>query len=110
MQRNYVQARVLFYARGGRSTVPIGDGYAPYLRAASFADVLAVRVNGMPLEGKFDTEYGVALELTHHPRIDYSKLKEGTNFFLLEGPKTVGEGVVTSAIYEQFSGDNPHGV
>lgn len=109
MQRSYVKAKLLFYppARGGRQLVPVGDGYAPYLRAGSFTNALAIRVNGMPSEGKFDTEYEAALELTYYPRVDYSKLQEGTRFLLLEGPKTVGEGVVTSAIYVQSAGTSP---
>lgn len=105
MKLSCVKAKVLFYppARGGRLIVPTGDGYAPYLRATPCVDDLAIRINGMPPDGKFDTTYDVALELSYHPRIDYAKLKEGIRFLLIEGPKMVGEGVVTSAIYQQVT-------
>ena len=101
MGHNYVRAKVIFYPpiRGGRVCVPMGDGYAPYLRVASAAGDLAIRVDGLPSNGMFDMEYEVRLELTYHPRISYFNLEEGTRFLLIEGPKVIGEGVVWSAIY-----------
>ena len=106
MQQSFVKARVLFYApnRGGRPYVPIRDGYAPYIRAEGLAEDLAIRVNKMPLNGKYETWYDVELELSYHPRIDYSPLVKETAFKLIEGPKIVGEGVVTSPIFER---ENP---
>lgn len=100
---SYVKARVKFNARdhGGRPFVPIRDGYAPYVRSAAITQDLPVRVNGMPINGKYEMPYEVEVELMYHPKIDYSPLVEGTEFTLIEGTKTVGEGAITSAIYER---------
>ena len=104
MKRSYVKAKVQFYPRtlGGRSCVPFGDGYAPYLRASMLSEDLAIRINGMPSSGQYETEYEVELELSYHPRLDYSQLIEKTAFKLIEGPRIVGRGVITSPIYERL--------
>jgi translation elongation factor EF-Tu-like GTPase len=100
---SYLKARVEFYSseRGGRPFVPIRDGYAPYVRSAATTQDLPVRVNGMPINGKYEMPYDVEVELMYHPKIDYSALVEGTEFTLVEGTKTVGEGAITSPIYER---------
>jgi hypothetical protein len=102
MERNCAKVKVVFYSPtcGGRSVVPINDGYAPYLRTACFAEDLAIRLNSMPSSGNFDTEYEAELELKCHPLIDHSPLTKGTRFLLIEGPRVVGEGVLASAIYQ----------
>ena len=107
MQQSFTKARVLFYSpsRGGRPYVPIRDGYAPYIRAEGLSQDLPIRVNKMPLNGKYETRYDVELELSYHPTMDYSPLVEGTAFKLIEGPKTIGEGVITSAIFEREIGN-----
>ncbi len=106
MERSYVKAKVLFYSpsRGGRPFVPIRDDYAPYLRSGLFAEDLAIRINGMPLNGNYEIEYEVELELSYHPRIDYSPLMEKSQFKLIEGRKIIGKGIVTSVIYQRSPG------
>jgi hypothetical protein len=101
METSYVKARVLLYPmhRGGRPSVLIGDGYAPYVRIAGLASDLPIRINGMPRDGRYEVSYDVELELSYHPRIDYSQLREDVQIQIIEGPKVVGEGVVTSAVY-----------
>jgi hypothetical protein len=103
MVKSLVRAKVLFYSpgRGGRPFVPIRDGYAPYIRADGLPEDMAIRVNGMPLNGTYETWYDVELELSYHTTLDYSPLVEGTAFRLIEGQKIVGEGVVTSSIFSQ---------
>jgi hypothetical protein len=105
MKLNYVRATVVFYppSRGGRPTVPVGDGYAPYLRprGATFYG-LAVRLYGMPDHGgQYDVPYSVEIEMTYHPRRDYSSLTPGATFIIVEGPQAVGEGEVMSRRYER---------
>jgi len=58
-----------------------------------------LKISAFWTHGSFETEYEVELELSYHPRIDYSPLSEGKKFKLIEGPKMVGEGIVTSMIY-----------
>jgi hypothetical protein len=101
MQRSYLKADVRFYRpeKGGRAFVPVSDGYAPYLRAATLSTDLPARLNGIPSNGKYDTSYEVEIELSYHPKLDYSSLTEGSKVELVEGPKVVGEGIVTSKIY-----------
>ena len=100
---SYLKACVQFFSvdHGGRPFVPIRNGYAPYIRSDANAQDLAVRINGMPINGKYETPYDVEIELTYHPRVDYSCLINGTKFTMIEGSKTVGEGTVTSAIYQR---------
>lgn len=102
---NYVKARVVFYSpqRGGRLTVPVGDGYAPYLRPDGFtAYGAAVRVRGMPdHESQHEVTYAVEIELTYYPHPEYWSLIPGATFLLVEGPKVVGNGEITSEHYER---------
>lgn len=108
MKKTYLRARVMFYSpqRGGRPVVPVGDGYAPYLRphgATSYG--LAIRVNGMPDHGgQHEVSYSVEMELTYYPGQDYTSLTPGATFLLVEGPKVVGEGEITSGRYERDVG------
>lgn len=108
MNKTYVRARVVFYApqRGGRPVVPVGDGYAPYLRlhrATSYG--MAVRVNGMPDHGgQYEVFYPVEIELTYYPSQNYTSLTPGATFLLIEGPKAVGEGEIVSWRYEKAVG------
>jgi len=107
MKRFYVKADVLFFSsnQGGRFCVPVGDGYAPYLRIVSSEIVFPVRINGMPtVASKFEITYAVELELTYYPQIDYSSLIFGITFELVEGPKVIGNGKITSNKYEREVG------
>ncbi|WP_438483192.1 hypothetical protein [Oleiharenicola lentus] len=44
---------------------------------------LAIRVYGLPASGSFDAEYSAELELSYHPRVDYSALNSGDEFSLI---------------------------
>ena len=77
--------------------MPTGNRYAPYVRAALLPQDLPIRVNGLPENGRFNSEYEVTLELTY-PSNDYSPLTEGAPFFLVEGSKVVGEGQIASSM------------
>jgi hypothetical protein len=103
VELNYVKASVLFFApcRGGRHFVPIRDGYAPYVRVGGLAEDLPVRVNGMPINGQYETSYEVDLELSYHPKLSYSALQPNTVFEIIEGPKIIGEGIIISEIFQR---------
>lgn len=97
-RKAYVDARVRFfrYEDGGRPQMPIGSGYAPYIRSQSLQQDLAVRVNNVPAGAELDSEVQVELELSWFPRFNYDALKKGVKFVLVEGPKVVAEGVCCS--------------
>jgi hypothetical protein len=84
--------------------MPVGSGYAPYIRASSFKEDLPIRVYGLPASGRFDAEYDAELELSYHPRLDYSALKSGDEFSLIEGVKVIGSGVILSEIFAKEVG------
>lgn len=89
-----IKAIVCFYPpeSGGRHCMPVATGYAPYLRVPGEEELYAVRINGMPSDGEYTDECAVEIELTYHPRIDYSSLLEANRFEIIEGSKVVGEG------------------
>lgn len=93
-----VVANVMFFppSRGGRQTMPEGDGYSPYFRSGSMSESLAVRVLGMPDDARFDSAIIIRIELIYHPSLKYGALKVGERFFLSEGAKTIAEGVLVS--------------
>jgi hypothetical protein len=93
----YCQALIRF-SKGKKSVMPGGDGYAPYVRISGMRHDLAVRVYGLPDCGDFDTDYKVQLELSYHPNIDYSELKNGQPFDLVMGTSIIGFGTVISDI------------
>jgi len=99
----YIRAKVLFYPydRGGRVCLPVGDGYAPYVRIEGASHDLAVRLNGLPLEGIYDVQYDVEMELMYHPQVDYGVMSIGKTFTLVEGIKAIGEGFMVSAILQK---------
>lgn len=86
--------------QGGRVVMPMGSGYAPYLRCTALDEDLAVRVNDVPDGARFGERITVSLELTYHPAVNYGALAPGVAFQLLEGPQVVAEGVCSSAILE----------
>lgn len=97
-----VKAQILFFApsHGGRQAVPIGDGFAPYIRAKMLAEDLPVRINGMPVKnGQFESQYEVEIELMYYSKLDYSSLLSGTEFELIEGVRPIGAGEIISPIY-----------
>ena len=78
--------------------MPIGNGYAPYIRSARASEDLAVRVNNIPEGAQFGQRIMVTLELSYFAQLDYGALAEGVPFELIEGPKVVAEGVCKSKI------------
>ncbi len=78
--------------------MPVGNGYAPYLRTGLVPDDLAVRVNDVPIGAAFGTAITVTLELTYFPQLDYGPLADGVPIMLLQGAKIVAEGICKSPI------------
>ena len=79
--------------------MPVGNGYAPYIRSKALPDDYMVRIMGLPEIGAFGQTYEIDVELSYHPRLDYSSLRPGTHFLLVEGPKTIGSGEVRSEMF-----------
>jgi hypothetical protein len=96
----HVLAEVAFkpHNAGGRPMMPVGSGYAPYLRSEVTAEDLAVRVNNVPAGADFGQTISVSIELSYYPQQDYGPLVDGVPIQLIEGPKVVAEGVCKSAI------------
>ncbi len=78
--------------------MPIGSGYAPYLRSGLVAEDVAVRVNNIPTGADFGQAISVLIELSYYPQQDYGALAEGVPIQLIEGPKVVAEGICKSGI------------
>lgn len=96
----YVLAEVTFkpHSAGGRPMMPVGSGYAPYLRSGLANDDLAVRVNNVPDGAQFGQAISVTIELSYFPKFDYGALADGVPIQLIEGPKVVAEGMCKSSI------------
>lgn len=96
----HVVAEVTFkpYNQGGRPLMPVGSGYAPYLRTNLVQEDLAVRVNDVPFGAEFGAAITVTLELTYFPQLDYGPLADGVPIMLIEGPKIIAEGICKSSI------------
>lgn len=89
------KARVLFNLpeEGGRPAVPIGDGYAPYLRVDGLAQDVAIRINGMPSQnGRYEVFYEVDIEVMYPSEPICAALSVLRGFSLIEGAKTIGVG------------------
>jgi len=76
--------------------MPVGSGYAPYLRTGLVAEDLAVRINEVPSGAMFGEFVVVSIELIYHPRIDYGHLTDGVPIQLIEGTKVVAVGFCRS--------------
>ncbi|RYG31288.1 hypothetical protein EON81_23235 [bacterium] len=100
MKSAHITAEVTFrpHSQGGLPAMPVGSGFAPYLRTDLVPDELAVRVEDVPGDARFGEPVQVKLELSYHPDLDYGPLREGVRFVLILGSKTVAEGVCTSPI------------
>jgi len=96
----HVVAEVTFkpQSEGGRPLMPLGDGYAPYLRTQLTDRDLAVRINKVPDGAKHGDTIRVIIELSYYPKFDYGNLTEGTSIQLIEGPRIVAEGRCLSGI------------
>jgi hypothetical protein len=80
-------ATLQFYSpdHGGKSNMPIGSGYCPYLRVAGIDEDFAVRLHDLPMAGtRFDIPHLVELELSYHSCRDYSPLRS-MPFQIIEG-------------------------
>lgn len=96
----HVVAEVTFkpHSEGGRPLMPVGNGYAPYLRTQLTDQDLAVRINQVPDGAEHGDTIRVSIELSYYPKFDYGNLIEGTPIQLIEGPKVVAEGRCLSGI------------
>jgi hypothetical protein len=96
----HILAEVTFkpHSAGGRPMMPVGSGYAPYLRSGLTSEALAVRVNNVPAGAQFGQAINVTIELSYYPKFDYGALAEGLPIQLVEGPKVVAEGICRSPI------------
>jgi hypothetical protein len=96
----HIKAELIFkpYSQGGRPLMPVGSGYAPYLRSNLVSDDLAVRVNNIPDNAQFGEAINVTLELSYFPQLDYGPLADGVPIMLIEGPKVIAEGCCKSSI------------
>jgi hypothetical protein len=96
----HVVAEITFkpHSQGGRPLMPVGSGYAPYLRTGLVPDDLTVRVNDVPVGAEFGAAITVTLELTYFPQLDYGPLADGVPIMLIEGPKVIAEGFCKSPI------------
>lgn len=96
----YILAEVTFkpHSAGGRPMMPVGNGYAPYLRSALISEDLAVRLNNVPAGAQFNQAINVTIELSYYPKLNYGMLTEGVSIQLIEGPKIVAEGICKSSI------------
>lgn len=83
-------------AAGGRHA-PFSAGYAPYLVVVGTSELLAVRAcNSVAVSPGESAE--VPFELMYFPKLDYGGLRTGERVSLVEGPRIVGEGVVTRGV------------
>ena len=87
-----LRARVrLFDANTGGRREGTGSGYRPHLRVDG-GDLLGVEFRNLEQPIKPGEQATVDLELLYV--IDYSELREGAVFAILEGPRKVGEGEI----------------
>jgi translation elongation factor EF-Tu-like GTPase len=91
-----VHLRMKEEAGGGRHA-PFTAGYCPHLRVLD-SEWLGVRVTHTAAPVYPGQTATVRLELLYHPGLDYSLLKPGVRFVVLEGPNTVGEGEVINLL------------
>lgn len=97
MKGEYIRARVRFLAteHGGRKlpVTPRTRTYRPHLRVQP-GEMLGVQFDGGPDEVAPGAEAEVEMALIYQ-HVDYSSLKSGATFEILEGPKrVVGTGTV----------------
>jgi hypothetical protein len=88
-----VVVRLLAPAKGGRVAAPFADGrYRPHLRVGPDGEYLGVVFVGggeLPL----GSECAATIELVYEG-VDYTALRPGVEFSVLEGARVVGSGVV----------------
>lgn len=80
---------------GGRQFMPVGSGYAPYLRCLPSGEDMAVRLHEVPPEVRHGDPFLVTIEIMYEPRIPYAGIEPGSRFDLVEGQRIVASGVCT---------------
>jgi translation elongation factor EF-Tu-like GTPase len=70
------------------------EGFCPHFVVVGHETWLGVRVSQCPGPVAPGNEADVVFSLMYHPRVDYSILKVGTSFQMMEGPRVVATGVV----------------
>ena len=78
---------------GGRHAA-FTEGYCPHLVAEGTETWLGVRASACPGPVAPGDTAEVGFELMYYPGLDYSALVPGTKFFVMEGARAVGEGIV----------------
>ena len=83
---------------------PFWEGYRPHLIVAGKGEYLGVIVVDLPKNRAVHPgdRAQVSFHLVYHPAVDYSALQPGMKFEILEGPRSVGDGVVISCS-DEFS-------
>ena len=103
-----IQADLTFLAahEGGRKTLPdfVSGQYMPHLVVLDAADVeeeyLSVRFLDGPSNYTFGESGRFLLELMYHPRVDYTRLRRGSELAVREGGRTVARGYAVSGFQE----------
>jgi translation elongation factor EF-Tu-like GTPase len=92
-----VHLRMKEEADGGRHG-PFTDGYCPHVRVLGSELWLGVRVSHVAAPVFPGQSATVRLELMYHPNPEYSLLRPGAHFHVLEGPRTVADGEVIDVL------------
>lgn len=86
-----MKAEMVFFA-GARKEPPYGWRYPPHFVVKGTKDHLGMSLDiteKTEFEARVVSEVGLLYE-----GVDYTKLVKGASFFIMEGAKTVGEGVI----------------
>jgi elongation factor Tu len=86
-------------SEGGRHG-PFEAGYCPHFIAEGSSDWLGVRVSSCAGPVAPGETAEIRVELLYHPKLDYSALYPGSKFKLVEGPRTIGDGLVLEDLQE----------
>jgi hypothetical protein len=91
----WFEVDVEFYSEGGRKRpVALGSGkYWPHLRVAGDGEYLGVKFVRGPEWVELGSSARAIVE-TIFEGVDYTKMKSGIHFEILEGPRAVGRGTV----------------
>ena len=102
MDKNIIITEIIMYSEseGGRPCMPTGSGYSPYFIVEGESDNLAVIFTDVPKDAKPDIKYKQIVELRYPNTVNYSALKKGVEFKVIEGQRIIGKGVVTKDTQE----------
>jgi hypothetical protein len=103
MSRNPIKAtdaEIVFFSadKSGRASIP-EPGYMPHLVVKGDVEYLGIRLLKAYDDAELNRPARWSLHLLYYPQVDYSKLKEGIQFDVREGPRVVGEGRIISGQY-----------